>query len=268
MKNRKKEIVHSRNHKKKPGTKKHISNGSKVILTRALSKLGYCSRTRAAELIRQGRVKVNQQTASSPDHWIDLTKDLIQVDGKQITAAKNVYLMLNKPRGLVTTVSDEKGRETIFSCLTDPDLPWIFPVGRLDKASEGLLLLTNDTDWAATILDPSVHLNKIYHVQIRGMINGELLNKFKEGIFEQGELLKMKQVKKIRQGSKNSWLEIILDEGRNRHIRRLLQAFHLPVIRLIRIAIGSLTLGDLKKGEYRHLTVHEQKVLQFLKGNL
>lgn len=262
VKNRKKEIVHSRNHKINPGINKQLSTGSKVSLARALSKLGYCSRTRAVELIQQGKVQVNQKVERSPARWIDLNKDQIRIEGKKLTAAEKVYLMLNKPRGLITTLNDEKGRETIFSCLNDSNLPWISPVGRLDQASEGLLLLTNDTRWAAAILDPASHLNKTYHVQVQGKLDPELLNKFKQGIVEHGELLKAKEVEIIREGSKNCWLEIVLDEGRNRHIRRLMQAFDLPVLRLIRIAIGPLLLGDLKKGEYRHLTAREQQVLQ------
>jgi 23S rRNA pseudouridine2605 synthase len=214
------------------------------------------------ELIQQGNVRVNQIVEKTASRWIDLNKDHIQVEGKPITAAEKIYLMLNKPRGLITTRSDEKGRETIFSCLKDFNLPWISPVGRLDKASEGLLLLTNDTRWAAAILNPASHLDKTYHVQIKGKLDQEVLNTFKGGIVEQGELLKAKEIKVIRQGSKNCWLEIVLDEGRNRQLRRMMQAFNFPVLRLIRIAIGPLVLGDLKKGEYRHLTLAEQQALR------
>jgi 23S rRNA pseudouridine2605 synthase len=262
VKNRKKKIVHSWNHKINPEINKQISTGSKVSLVRALSKLGYCSRTRAVELIQQGRVQVNQTVEVALSRWIDLNRDLIQVDGKPITAAEKIYLMLNKPRGLITTLNDEKGRETIFNCLNDPKLPWISPVGRLDKASEGLLLLTNDTRWAAAILNPASHLDKTYHVQIRGKLDQEMLNTFKRGIVEQGELLKAKEIKIIRQGSKNCWLEIVLDEGRNRQLRRMFQAVDFPVLRLIRIAVGPIALGDLKKGEYRHLTHAEQRSLR------
>lgn len=267
VKNRKKEIVHSRNHKINPGINKQIPTVLKVSLARALSKLGYCSRTRAVELIQQGSVQVNQKVEKMPSCRIDLNRDLIQVEGKQLTAAGKIYLMLNKPRGLITTLSDEKGRETIFSCLNDSNLPWISPVGRLDKASEGLLLLTNDNRWAAAILNPASHLDKTYHVQIRGKLDQDVLNTFKRGIVEQGELLKAKEIKVIRQGSKNCWLEIVLDEGRNRQLRRMMQAVDFPVLRLIRIAIGPLALGDLKKGAYRHLTIQERKALQLMKSS-
>jgi 23S rRNA pseudouridine2605 synthase len=219
------------------------------------------------ELIQQGSVQVNQTVEKTPSRWIDLNRDLIRVAGKQLTAAQKIYLMLNKPRGLITTLSDDKGRETIFSCLNDSNLPWISPVGRLDKASEGLLLLTNDTRWAAAILDPASHLDKTYHVQIRGKLDQEVLNTFKRGIVEQGELLKAKEIKVIRQGSKNCWLEIVLDEGRNRQLRRMMQAVDFAVLRLIRIAIGPLKLGDLKKGAYRHLTIQERKALQLMKSS-
>jgi len=265
--NRKKGILHSHNHQIDPGINKQIPTGSKVSLARAISKLGYCSRTRAVELIQQGSVQVNQTMEKNPSRWIDLNRDLIQIAGKQLTAAQKIYLMLNKPRGLITTLSDDKGRETIFSCLNDSNLPWISPVGRLDKASEGLLLLTNDTRWAAAILDPASHLDKTYHVQIRGKLDQEVLNKFKRGIVGQGELLKAKEIKVIRQGSKNCWLEIVLDEGRNRQLRRMMQAVDFAVLRLIRIAIGPLKLGDLKKGAYRHLTIQERKALQLMKSS-
>jgi 23S rRNA pseudouridine2605 synthase len=261
VKNHKKKFVHSHNHKSRPEAPKRIINDSKVTLDRALSKLGFCSRSRAAELILQGRVQVNLKVEKSPSLWIDLKNDQIQMDSKQIIAKEKVYLMLNKPRGLITTLNDEKGRATVFSCLNDSDLPWIFPVGRLDKASEGLLLLTNDTNWAEAILNPASHLDKTYHVHIRGNLDPEMLQKLKHGIIEKGELLKAKEIKTIRQGSKNCWLEIVLDEGRNRQIRRMMRAFNLPLLRLIRIAIGPLLLGDLKKGEYRNLTFQEQQAL-------
>ena len=136
-----------------------------VGLARALSKLGYCSRSKAAELIRAGRVQLNGATRKNPETPVRLQRDRIEVDGSAVNAKSKIYLMLNKPRGVVTTASDEKGRETVYSCLGE-GLPWIGPVGRLDKASEGLLLLTNDSEWASRISDPNTHLDKTYHVQV------------------------------------------------------------------------------------------------------
>ena len=147
----------------------------KVSLARALSKLGYCSRTQARTLIRVGRVQVNAAVHRDEETWVDLERDLIEVDGQPVTSKTKIYLMLNKPRGMVTTRFDEEGRETVYECLKKAELPWLAPVGRLDKASEGLLLFTNDTRWAAGILSPETHLDKTYHVQVDRLIHKELL---------------------------------------------------------------------------------------------
>src|ERR1700730_17040342 len=146
----------------------------RVGLARALSKLGYCSRSQAAELIRAGRVRLNGAVRRDPEAHVRLQDGRIEVDGNPIGAKAKIYLMLNKPRGVVTTASDEKGRETVYSCL-DERLPWVGPVGRLDKASEGLLLLTNDSEWAARISDPNAHLDKTYHVQVGAVADEPLV---------------------------------------------------------------------------------------------
>jgi 23S rRNA pseudouridine2605 synthase len=141
-------------------------------------------------------------------------------------------------------------------------LPWLAPVGRLDKASEGLLLFTNDTEWADRVTAPEHGLDKVYHVQVGTLVNAALLEKFEHGTrTAQGDFLRAKRIRLLRQGSRNCWLEVVLDEGKNRHIRRLLEAFHCPVLRLIRVAIGSLELGSLAKGLFRHLTETEIRAL-------
>jgi 23S rRNA pseudouridine2605 synthase len=171
--------------------------------------------------------------------------------------------MLNKPRGMVTTRSDEKGRETVYDCLKKAELPWLASVGRLDKASEGLLVFTNDTRWAAGILSPETHLDKTYHVQVDRLVHEELLQQMRKGIkTEEGDLLRAKHMTLFRQGSRNSWLEVVLDEGKNRHIRRLLSALGVNVLRLIRVAIGPLKLASLSKGAFRHLTDEEKDFLR------
>jgi 23S rRNA pseudouridine2605 synthase len=170
-----------------------------------------------------------------------------------------MYLMLNKPRGLVTTTQDEKGRATVYDCLRGKGLPWVVPVGRLDKASEGLLLFTNDSRWAAKVMNPEAHLDKIYHVQIDCLAGEDLPGKMARGITaEEGDFLKAKRVRWLRQGKRNSWLEVVLDEGKNRHIRRLLSSLGINVLRLVRVAIGPLELGNLPKAEVRHLTEAER----------
>jgi 23S rRNA pseudouridine2605 synthase len=231
----------------------------KVGLARALSKLGYCSRSRALQLIEEGRVWLNGSPAQNERKWVDPAADRIEVDGREVTSRGKMYLMLNKPRGLVTTTQDEKGRATVYDCLRGNELPWIAPVGRLDKASEGLLLFTNDTPWAAKVMNPEAHLDKIYHVQVDRRADEDLLDKMTRGTpAKEGDFLKVKRVKRLRQGKRNSWLEVVLDEGKNRHIRRLLSSLGINVLRLVRVAIGPLELGNLPKGEVRRLTEAER----------
>jgi 23S rRNA pseudouridine2605 synthase len=179
------------------------------------------------------------------------------VEEQAVRAEPKVYLMLNKPRGLVTTASDEQGRATVLECLAGAKLPFVSPVGRLDKASEGLLLFTNDTAWAARITDPASHLEKTYHVQVDCLADDTLVRRLQEGVNADGDVLAAKRVRVLRQGTKNSWLETVLDEGRNRHIRRLLAAFGVEVVRLVRVAVGPLELGPLAKGAFRALTPAE-----------
>lgn len=220
--------------------------------------MGYCSRSKAAILIREKRVRVNGSFATDPELPVRIPRDKIEVDGSPIEKRPLIYLVLNKPRGFVTTASDEKGRQTIYDLLV-PGTPWVGPVGRLDKASEGLLLLTNDSKWAARITDPASHLDKVYDVQIDRVADSGLLAKIREGRTVDGDRLNAKRVVTLRQGAKNSWLEVTLDEGKNRQIRRLLEAFEISVLRLVRVSIGPLGLGDLKKGAARPLTKEEKR---------
>ena len=229
-----------------------------IGLARALSKLGICSRAQAAQLIRAGKVRVNGTLRRDPETPVHLGTDRIEIDGQPVSASKKIYLVLNKPRGIVTTASDEKGRETVYKFLS-AGLPWVAPVGRLDKASEGLLLLTNDSEWAARITAPETHLDKTYHVQIARIADGALIETVKNGIrTKDGDLLRVKDASLLRQGERNSWLEIILDEGKNRHIRRIMEALGIEVLRLIRVAIGPLALGELQKSAVRALTPEEK----------
>ncbi len=240
----------------------------RIGLARALSKLGYCSRSQAAVLIRAGRVTLHGRITRDPESPVRLPGDRIEVDGSPLDKAPPIHLAMNKPRGVVTTASDEKGRATVYDLL-EPGLPWVGPVGRLDKASEGLLLLTNDSEWAARVTEPASHLDKKYHVQVDCVADTDLLARITRGCAvagdsdeaDSGEDLRAKGARLLRHGDKNSWLEITLDEGKNRQIRRLLDALEVRVLRLVRVSIGPLELGDLKKGSARRLTAEEKKAI-------
>jgi 23S rRNA pseudouridine2605 synthase len=239
--------------------------------------MGYCSRSQAAALIRDGRVTRNGRVVRDPESPVrkpdGRVGDRIEVDGSPIDKVPATYLVMNKPRGVVTTASDEKGRKTVYDLL-EPGLPWLGPVGRLDKASEGLLLLTNDSEWAAKITAPSSYLDRKYHVQVDCVVTAALLATITRGHAAEddsvdnrsvrdrgGKDLRAKEARLLRHGVKNSWLQITLDEGRNRQIRRLLEALGVQVMRLVRVSIGPLELGDLKKGAVRRLTEEEKKAI-------
>ena len=230
-------------------------------LARVLSKRGLCSRSEAERLIRDGRVRLDGRVVRDPQHPTDARHAAIVIDGAEATVAMRRYLMLNKPRGLVTTVRDEQGRDTVYRCFDGANLGFIAPVGRLDKASEGLLLFTNDPEWAAHVTDPATGPDKTYHVQVDRIPDEACLRALRDGIDCDGVVMRAKSVELLRAGEKNAWLEIVLDEGRNRQIRRLLAAFDIGVLRLLRIAIGSLQLGELPKGQWRELTVEEVQSL-------
>ena len=242
----------------------------KIGLARALSKLGYCSRSRAAGLIRAGRVRLNGTMRRDPETPVRLERDHIAMDGRGVEGQQKIYLMMNKPRGVVTTASDEKDRETVYALLekAGESLPWVAPVGRLDKASEGLLLLTNDSEWGAKIAAPETHLPKTYHVQIAAVADAKLLHALVTGVTsEDGDVLCAARAQLLRSGKKNCWLEIVLDEGKNRHIRRMLGAVEVEVLRLVRVAIGPLRLGELAKGAFRALTKNEKHLLDRAMAN-
>lgn len=226
-----------------------------------LSKLGLCSRTQAAAWVREGRVSINGKTVRDPEHPVRQGIDRLAVDGREPADTERLYLVLNKPRGLVSTASDERGRDTVYACLEGAGLPWVAPVGRLDQASEGLLLMSNDPAWAAAITDPATGPDKTYHVQVDAIPAPELLAELCVGIRDGEEHLSARSASVLRAGTRNAWLEIVLDEGRNRQIRRLLAAHGLGVLRLVRVAIGTLALGGLGKGAWRRLTADEVRSL-------
>lgn len=231
-------------------------------VARVLSKAGLASRTQAAAWVREGRVSVAGRVVLDPEHPVRAGVDVVLVDGQPVGAEARVYLALNKPRGLVTTASDEKGRDTVYRCLDGAGLPWVAPVGRLDQASEGLLLFTNDPAWAARITDPATGPDKTYRVQVEGVPDADARAAMVAGFDDDGGRLSAKSVSLLKSGGKTAWLEIVLDEGKNRQIRRLAKAAGFPVLRLVRVAIGDLVLGELPKGAWRVLSAGEVEALR------
>lgn len=241
--------------------RKRASHRARISLARALSKLGFTSRSAAVPLIAAGRVRVNGRVESDPDHRIDIERDRVEVDRRLIEPTSRVYVMLNKPRGVVTTRSDERGRATVYACLEGGGFPYLAPVGRLDMDSEGLLLFTNDTRWANAIAAPESGPEKTYRVEIASVADDELIRALIAGVIDRNQHLAAKRAKIVRTTTDTSWLEIVLDEGKNRHIRRLFVRLGIEVLRLKRVAIGSVKLGGLGDGKFRELTAAERKAL-------
>jgi len=231
-------------------------------VARVISKLGLGSRTQAARWVVEGRVSVNGRLVADPEFPVRQGVDRIEIAGQEQAPADRLVVMLNKPRGLVTTTSDDQGRDTVYHCFEGAGLPWLAAVGRLDKASEGLLLFSNDPQWAATLSAPGVGPDKTYHVQVDCIPDAEKLESMERGAMVQGTRLSAKSIRVLRQGQKNAWLEVVLEEGKNRQIRRLLDAFGISVLRLVRVGIGPLQLGNLAKGKWRRLAADEVAALQ------
>lgn len=238
-----------------------MNNRARISLARALSKLGYTSRSAAVPLITGGHVRVNGAVQRDPNQRIDIERDKVAVDDKRIQKAANVYVMLNKPRGIVTTRSDEQGRDTVFSFLEAGGFPYLTPVGRLDKDSQGLLLFSNDTRWANRITAPESHVDKTYRVEIGAVADEELIQALITGVIDGGDHLAAKRARIQRTAETTSWIEIVLDEGKNRQIRRMLERLEVTVLTLKRVAIGKVKLGGLGEGKFRELTAGERKAL-------
>lgn len=220
-------------------------------LQKVIADSGVTSRRKAEELIQEGRVKVNDEVVTEMGIKVDPYKDIIQVDGEVIEAdtAEKLYIVMHKPRGVMCTVDDPEGRQTVID-LCKGIQARIFPVGRLDYLSEGLLLLTNDGDLANKIMHPRYEVIKTYEVKVFGLVNDYILQKLRAGVVSQGEKLKPRSVRVVQQLPKKTWIEIRLGEGRNREIRRLCEEIGLTIDKLKRVAIGGLSIRNLKPGSF------------------
>lgn len=239
-----------------------MGNNRNVRLQKMLADCGVASRRKAEELILRGSVKVNGVVAKIGDK-VDVYRDKVVVNGRRVTGfakPKYRYIMLNKPRGYITTMSDERGRKCVAELVSDVE-ERVYPVGRLDKDSEGLLLFTNDGSFANMVMHPKKDIYKVYRVTVRPSVSDEQIDRFENGIMLDGRMTAPAQVRVITREEGRVVLEILLHEGRNRQIRRMCEILGLEVARLRRIAIGQVKLGMLKKGDWRDLTYEEVKKL-------
>ncbi len=222
-------------------------------LERVVSKAGLGSRTEARKWIGAGRVKVNGRVEGNPNRWVDLERDAIAVDDRPLEKAPHVYLLLHKPSGYLTTYSDPEGRPTIYDLLPDRDR-YLFPVGRLDLDTSGLLILTNDTAFAERLTNPQYHVPRTYVVKASKHLAEEQLQRLREGLELRDGPTRPAVLARLREPGGKTVFEITITEGRNRQVRRMVEALDAKVVSLARTAIGDLVLGDLAEGAIRPLS--------------
>lgn len=230
-------------------------------LERVLSKAGIGSRTEARQWIAAGRVRVNGKAVTDADRWVDLERDRITFDGKPLRRAESVYLLLYKPTGYLTTYSDPEGRPTIFDLLPERGR-YVFPVGRLDLDTSGLLILTNDTAFAERLTNPDYKVPKTYLVKASQHLTDEQLDQLRRGIELRDGPTKPARVERIREAGGRTVFEITITEGRNRQVRRMVEALEAKVLKLVRVAIGPVSIGGMKIGTVRELTAEEVRALR------
>lgn len=229
----------------------------RATLDRILSKAGIASRTTTREWILQGRVKVNGKVVRDPDRWIEAGRDVVHFDGRRVREEKKVYLALNKPAGVVTSFGDNRNRPTVYDCLNNFDR-WVFPIGRLDMDTSGLLLLTNDTDYGERLLQPESKVPKTYYGKVAGAVSIDEYFRLAYGLdIGRGESSGPAIVREIRTTDKYTWFELTISEGKNRQVRRMFEALDHAMLKLVRIRIGGLSLGELPVGQYRVLSREE-----------
>jgi 23S rRNA pseudouridine2605 synthase len=225
-------------------------------LERVFSKAGMGSRTDARSWIGAGRVRVNGRVVQDPDHWLDMERDRVTLDGKPVRAAEKTYLLLYKPKGYLTTWRDPHGRPTVYDLLADAGT-WLSPVGRLDMDTSGLLLLTNDTDFAELVTNPDHKVAKTYQVKASTILSDVQIENLRQGVELKDGRTRPAEVVRLRDSGKYTHLEMTITEGRNRQVRRMIEAVESRVLKLVRVAIGPIRIGDLQMGKWRTLTREE-----------
>ena len=230
-------------------------------INKVISQAGIASRRKADELIQNGNVKINGRVMKEPGYDV-LPDDTVEVNGRVVSSEeKKVYVAINKPRGFVTTMNDEKGRLTVADLVSDiPER--IFPVGRLDYNTDGLLIMTNDGDLANKLSHPRHHVDKTYRAKVSGVLSGKKLAALRKGVDIGGFITSPARVTLIKQTERSAIVEITIHEGRNRQVRKMMKAVGCPVQELTRIAIGDIQLARLKEGSYRKLTKQEIEYLK------
>jgi pseudouridine synthase len=241
----------SKSAKRKPAQEKKLKT-----LERVFSKAGRGSRTEARQWIAARRVRVNGKIVQNADQWIDLERDKVTLDGKPLRAAEATYVLLYKPAGYITTYRDPERRPTVYDLVSDAG-GWLTPVGRLDLETSGLLLMTNDTDFAERVTNPEHKVPKTYQVKAAGLLGDDQLEQLRNGVSLSDGPTRPAEVNMLRQGHNSTHLEITISEGRNRQVRRMLEAVGSKVLKLVRTAIGPIRIGDLPIGKWRALTDDE-----------
>jgi pseudouridine synthase len=233
-----------------------------MTLDRVLSRLGLASRTAAREAILAGRLKVNGKVVRDPDLWVQPAHDSLQLDGQRLKPARKTYLLFYKPKGVITSHGDPTGRKTVYDYLGDIG-KWVSPVGRLDKDTSGLLLLTNDTEFANHVTNPNSKVLKTYLVKTSGILSEETVTKLNAGVeMKRGDWASPVSVRRVEDRGKYTWLEVVLAEGKNREVRRMIEAVGFKVLKLVRTGLGPLTLARLQIGKWRELTPSEVATLR------
>ncbi len=218
------------------------------------------SRSDARSWIGAGQVRVNGQVVQNPDHWVDLDRDRITFQGKPLRMAERIYLLLYKPKGYITSYGDPENRPTVYDLTKDAGV-WLSPVGRLDLDTSGLLLMTNDTDFAERIANPEHEIPKTYQLKASTLLTAGQLEQLRQGVELSDGRTRPALVRHLRDSARFSFLELTITEGRNRQVRRMIEALDCKVLKLVRVAIGPIRIGDLPIGKWRHLTAEERLLL-------